>query len=77
MLAGSGCSSRATGWFSKSNMPGYCTSCSGGGSKDGKIEGETKKTTDGSTKPAETTKAAAETTKAPEATKAAEATKAQ
>ena len=40
-------------------------------------EGETKKTTDGSTKPAETTKAAAETTKAPEATKAAEATKAQ
>ena len=77
LLAGSGCSSRATGWFSKSNMPGYCTSCSGGGSKDGKIEGETKKTTDGSTKPAETTKAAAETTKAPEATKAAEATKAQ
>lgn len=77
LLAGSGCSSRATGWFSKSNMPGYCTSCSGGGSKDGKIEGETKKTTDGSTKPAETTKAAAETTKAPEATNAAEATKAQ
>lgn len=43
LLAGSGCSSRATGWFSKSNMPGYCTSCSGGGSKDGKIEGETKR----------------------------------
>ena len=58
-------------------MPGYCTSCSGGGSKDGNIEGATKKTPDGSTKPAETTKAAAETTKAPEATKAAEATKAQ
>lgn len=66
LLASTTCTSRATGWFSKSNMPGYCTSCSGGGSSvtEPVGDGETKKPESTTVKPDETT-AAPETTASP------------
>ena len=29
LLAGDSCTSRATGWYSKENLPGTCTTCKG------------------------------------------------
>ncbi len=39
-LAGSACSTTATGWYKKDNMPGTCTACYGGGSLSGIFEDE-------------------------------------
>lgn len=44
LLAGSKCTKRATGWYSKSNLPGYCVSCNGEASVTEPVgENETKK----------------------------------
>ncbi len=39
-LAGGACSTTATGWYKKDNMPGTCTACYGGGSLSGIFEDE-------------------------------------
>lgn len=39
-LAGAACTTTATGWYKKDNMPGTCTACYGGGSLSGIFEDE-------------------------------------
>lgn len=63
LLASDGCTETATGWYSQSNMPGYCTSCSSHSASVAEpVETTTKKQT-----------VEEATTKAPEATTAASA----
>lgn len=40
-LASDGCTSTATGWYSKSNMPGHCVSCSSSSVTEPVADGET------------------------------------
>lgn len=62
LLASSNCTSRATGWYSKSNLPGYCASCSGGSSS------VTEPVENDETKKPSTTAKTEETTAAPNTT---------
>lgn len=63
LLASDHCTETAVGWYSQSNMPGYCVSCSGGAPADSGDGAGGETTAPGDATPAETTTAKpAETT---------------